>query len=368
MGMFSALKGVKIRALTWHYEPSGGKLKVSEPPQDFFEFASFLEKEGLQVWSKRIILPTVHEIEYSGLEKLVSEAVEIVEDNGIDYLALHIGSCKLWNAAVGLLNTYEKLFISIGFNPEKAKEIYTLLHTVSKKCGVEAGARFGVSFGPPPISPYFPITQSIEEGVSISLLYPSYLMYSLTRSNGISTALRKLAVAMVDGYKSFRRHFNATIKFLGVDYSLSPWENESVAELLEKAANIRLGEPGSLHIVHVFNRLIREVAESFQGTGFNEVMLPLAEDNRLKVLAMEGALSLQKLVSLVSVCTAGLDMVPLPRNTPYKVVVNLMMDLHALSKVKGKTVGLRILLPDAEAGEILNLGFFGPTPVLSPYE
>jgi len=100
--------------------------------------------------------------------------------------------------------------------------------------------------------------------------------------------------------------------------------------------------------------------------GFNEVMLPLAEDDRLKELAAVGQLRFRDLLAATPACVAGLDMVPLPSTTETRVLKWVMRDLDAASKLKRKPLGMRVLLVGAAPGEEVELGMFGKTPGARP--
>ncbi len=152
------------------------------------------------------------------------------------------------------------------------------------------------------------------------------------------------------------------IDYLGIDVSLSPWGEESVVDAVERVYGIKFGGPGTLSAIYRLNRAIWDVSSQFRTTGFNEVMLPLAEDEKLKARAREGLVTFSKLVKYVMTCVAGVDMVPIPSGQ-VTLVRGLINDLHAIVSIKRRSVGLR-LIPYPGSGSEVDLGDFGKTPVL----
>ncbi|ACB40267.1 DUF711 family protein [Pyrobaculum neutrophilum] len=197
-------------------------------------------------------------------------------------------------------------------------------------------------------SPYFPASITTERGISISLLYPN----DLEKIEDVERVLKR--------GEDVGRYIAETLglKFLGVDGSLSPWGEESVARAVERLFGVRLGDVGSHHAIYTLNKAI--AAASVKKVGFNEVMLPLAEDEELKRLVVEGALDLAKLVSYIPVCVPGLDMAPI-KVTDWGRLKRLLYDVASLATSKRRPVGVRIF--PVEVDEYYVEGF-GKTPAL----
>ncbi|MCD6096225.1 MAG: DUF711 family protein, partial [Thermoprotei archaeon] len=96
--------------------------------------------------------------------------------------------------------------------------------------------------------------------------------------------------------------------------------------------------------------------------GFNEVMLPLAEDNWLKDLASKSILRVRDFVSLSVICVAGVDMIPMP-NIKQRKLEAIISDILTLSIIKEKVVGVRLIKTKLNPGDILSLPLFGDIPV-----
>ena len=184
--------------------------------------------------------------------------------------------------------------------------------------------------------------------VSLSLLSPN----DLNTINDVSEALRR--------GEEWGRYVAEALGFevLGVDGSLSPWGEESVAKAVERIFNTELGSPGSHYAIRLLNRAIEEAG--VKKTGFNEVMLPLAEDEELKRLVWEGRLQLRDFVSYTSVCIPGLDMAPI-RVGDWEALRRLLYDLAAIAEAKKRAVGVRIFPVDVDEYDVEG---FGKTPAL----
>jgi uncharacterized protein (UPF0210 family) len=148
----------------------------------------------------------------------------------------------------------------------------------------------------------------------------------------------------------------------GADYSLSPWMENSTAEVIERVGNCLMGELNCLSIIKRVNDTISVIAERFGGLGFNEIMLPLAEDNILKQRVREGILGLKEMVYYTTSCLAGLDMVPIKTNDDE--LEKLIVVLSDISNMKKRPMGVRLIpLPKEFEGKEIKLGMFGSVPI-----
>lgn len=191
---------------------------------------------------------------------------------------------------------------------------------------------------------------------SLSILYPSELSNERNLSNDLTRVFRTAE----DVGKEIAGELG--VDYLGIDVSLSPWGEESVVNAIERIYRIRFGGPGTLSAIYRLNKAIWEVSSQFRVTGFNEVMLPLAEDEQLKARAREGLITFSKLVKYTMACVAGVDMVPIPSNQ-LSLINGLINDLHAIASIKRRSIGLR-LIPYPGGETEVDLGDFGKTPVL----
>lgn len=197
-------------------------------------------------------------------------------------------------------------------------------------------------------SPYFPASITTKRGISLSLLYPN----DIKTLSDVEEALKK--GEQLGNYISSA----LGLEFLGVDGSLSPWGEESVAKAVERLFGTKLGTPGSHYAIWQLNKAIKSA--EVKKVGFNEVMLPLAEDEELKRLVRAGALTLRDFVSYTAVCVPGLDMAPI-RVKDWNSLKRLLYDLVAIAEAKGRPIGVRIFPVDEEEYGVAG---FGNTPAL----
>ncbi len=344
---------VEIRALVYHFKDTfESKEKIQEKITRFIELKEkFEEITSTPIRSTRIVLPAVNP---QSLEKILKIYHELAEEYEINYIAVpHLPPSKP-NNLIELFETYPRFFTSTLFSREKLEILVKTLYDISEASWLY-GARYAIAFRKILQTPYFPITTSYEEGVTISLLYTELLKNNIDKPGKVE---KKLAEIVKNAEKTFP-------KFLGIDYSLSPWMENSVAEVIEKKSGKMFTLPGTISSIIQINRMIQDLAKN-KGLGYNEIMLPLGEDNRLKELALNLQLRFSHLLSYTAFCVAGLDMIPIPDTTEPEVVKNILLDLDQISIQKNKPLGLRIILPSAEDGTEITLGFFGKIPVLNP--
>jgi len=185
-------------------------------------------------------------------------------------------------------------------------------------------------------TPYFPSTVNLDGEFSfgLALRYVDLMkLYLKGDKKAMEMFLIKLRDSLGDHLKYLR----------GIDYSLSPWMNESVAQLVEDIYKISIGEVGILNAIYRLNMEIRRIVNKgiISGIGFNEVMLPVGEDNVLKERVEEGRLNLRTLISLASVCVAGLDMVAIDKER--RLIEGTIYDINSIAYVKRRGIGTRII-------------------------
>ncbi len=256
--------------------------------------------------------------------------------------------------------------VNMGDNPYGANLMYAaeFLHKISEELGPEANTMFALTSGVPYETPYFPATKGGSFGISASLLYPSELYGALYEAEEPEMTLRSvLKFLFVQAEQQILEELGGEAPFLGIDYSLSPWMEKSSARVISLLARTDFLEPGTASAILEMNEIIRESVEGLKSTGFNEVMLPVAEDNLLMDLALQGKLRARDLAYLSSYCVTGMDMVVIPFGDVTKLA-KIIGDVLSSGKIKGKVVGIRIIPVDERPGEKVGLGRFGEVPVM----
>lgn len=155
-----------------------------------------------------------------------------------------------------------------------------------------------------------------------------------------------------------------------VDLSLAPTSKvgDSVAEILQEMGLEYVGGPGSTAALAMLNDAIKRgglMATANTG-GLSGSFIPVMEDFGLANAVEKGKLNLEKLESMTTVCSVGLDMVPIPGDTSESTIAGIIADEMAIGVWNQKTTGVRlILVPGAKPGDTVSFGgLFGEGPVM----
>lgn len=155
-----------------------------------------------------------------------------------------------------------------------------------------------------------------------------------------------------------------------VDLSLAPTPNvgDSVGDILQLMGIKRIGAPGSTAALALMNDAVKKgglFASSSVG-GLSGAFVPPMEDATLAAAVECGDLTLAKLEAMTSVCSVGLDMVPLPGDTSAETLSALIADEMAIGVYNNKTTACRLIpVPGKGVGErVVFGGLFGEAMVL----
>ncbi|MFQ6134613.1 MAG: DUF711 family protein, partial [Nitrososphaerales archaeon] len=108
------------------------------------------------------------------------------------------------------------------------------------------------------------------------------------------------------------------------------------------------------------------MATSFVG-GMSGAFIPVSEDSGMVEAAQAGALSIEKLEAMTSVCSVGLDMVTIPGDTPVETIAAIILDEMAIGVVNNKPLGVRIIpVPGRKAGDRVEFGGLLGSSVVMP--
>ena len=100
--------------------------------------------------------------------------------------------------------------------------------------------------------------------------------------------------------------------------------------------------------------------------GLSGAFVPVMEDAVLAAAAQAGHLTIEKLEAMTSVCSVGLDMVPVPGDTDAETLAALIADEMAIGVFTNKTTAARLIpVPGKQAGEKVSFGgLFGESVVM----
>lgn len=155
-----------------------------------------------------------------------------------------------------------------------------------------------------------------------------------------------------------------------VDVSLAPTPSvgDSVAYILEEMGLERCGAPGSTAALMLLNDAVKKggvMASSFVG-GLSGAFIPVSEDLGMIEAAELGALSIEKLEAMTSVCSVGLDMIAIPGDTTADTIAAIIADEAAIGVANNKTTAVRIIpVIGKKAGDFVEFGgLLGRAPVM----
>jgi uncharacterized protein (UPF0210 family) len=160
------------------------------------------------------------------------------------------------------------------------------------------------------------------------------------------------------------------IPFGIVDLSLAPTPavGDSVAHILEEMGLERCGAHGTTAALALLNDAVKKggvMASSHVG-GLSGAFIPVTEDAGMIDAARCGALHIEKLEAMTSVCSVGLDMIVIPGDTPAEVISAIIADEAAIGMVNSKTTAVRVIpaIGRGPGDELSFGGLLGAGPVM----
>jgi uncharacterized protein len=130
-----------------------------------------------------------------------------------------------------------------------------------------------------------------------------------------------------------------------------------------------MGRPGSTAALAMLIDAVKKGGSMASGNvgGLSGTFIPVSEDAGMIRAVKEGALSLDKLEALTSVCSVGMDMFAVPGSTPADVISAIIADELAIGVANNKTTSVRIIpVPGKRPGQIVHFGgLLGSAPIMS---
>ena len=151
------------------------------------------------------------------------------------------------------------------------------------------------------------------------------------------------------------------VRFGSLDLSLAPTTavGDSVGRILEAMGLERVGTHGSTAALALLTDAIKKgglMASSHIG-GLSGAFVPVSEDVGLSEAVKIGALTIDKLEAMTTVCSVGLDMIPVPGDTKTTTISAIIADELAIGMMNNKTTAVRLIpVPGKKAGEMVSWG------------
>ncbi|WP_257183030.1 PFL family protein [Corynebacterium cystitidis] len=155
-----------------------------------------------------------------------------------------------------------------------------------------------------------------------------------------------------------------------VDLSLAPTAEmgDSVAHILEHMGLDQVGTHGTTAALALLNDAVKKggmMACSRVG-GLSGSFIPVSEDKGMIDAVRSGAITMDKLEAMTSICSVGFDMIAIPGDTPATTIAGMIADEAAIGVMNHKTTAARLIpVPGTVPGDEINFGgLLGYAPVI----
>jgi uncharacterized protein (UPF0210 family) len=164
------------------------------------------------------------------------------------------------------------------------------------------------------------------------------------------------------------RRLGVQMGILDLSLAPTPAEGDSVARILEAIGVGTCGGPGTTAALALLNDAVKKggVMASSSVGGLSGAFIPVSEDEGMIAAAEKGALSIEKLEAMTSVCSVGLDMIAIPGDVTAETIAGIIADEMAIGVINNKTTAVRLIPAiNKSAGDRLEFGgLLGSAPVM----
>ncbi|MDR0350203.1 MAG: PFL family protein [Coriobacteriales bacterium] len=164
------------------------------------------------------------------------------------------------------------------------------------------------------------------------------------------------------------RRLGVQMGILDLSLAPTPAAGDSVAQILEAIGVGTCGGPGTTAALALLNDAVKKggVMASSSVGGLSGAFIPVSEDAGMIAAVEQGALSIEKLEAMTSVCSVGLDMIAVPGDVDVETIAGIIADEMAIGVINNKTTAVRLIPAiGKKAGERLEFGgLLGSAPVM----
>lgn len=163
------------------------------------------------------------------------------------------------------------------------------------------------------------------------------------------------------------RRLDANFGIVDLSLAPTPTAGDSVARILEEIGLESVGACGTTACLALLNDAVKK--GGFMATGhvggLSGAFIPVSEDAGMIDAARRGALTIEKLEAMTSVCSVGLDMIAIPGDTPAEVISAIIADEAAIGVTNKKTTAVRVIpVCGKTTGEANFGGLLGKAPIM----
>jgi uncharacterized protein len=223
----------------------------------------------------------------------------------------------------------------------------------------EGNFRFAAGAFPPPIAPFYPVSYASGAGHEFALGMESANIVQQVFAGGnldFATASARLATALGSEAQKLetiaqRLETKTGWRYQGMDITPVPLKEISIGAAMESLIRNPIGSPGSLSAAFVITSSLGKV--QVKQVGYSGLMLPVLEDSVLAKRWEAGTITRDSLMSYSSVCSTGLDAIPLPGDISNRDLENMIADMASLAVKWHKPLSTRLLpVMGKHAGEM----------------
>jgi uncharacterized protein (UPF0210 family) len=223
----------------------------------------------------------------------------------------------------------------------------------------EGNFHFAAGAFPPAVAPFFPVSHTSDagHGFAIGLESANIVQQVFASAKGdlnsigdqLTTALGQQAKKVEEIARGIAT--STGWKYQGIDLTPVPLKDISIGAALESLLQTPIGSPGSLSAAYTITTAVKRVP--VQQAGYSGLMLPVLEDSVLAKRWESGDISRDSLMSYSSVCSTGLDAIPLPGDISLHELENIVGDMASLAVKWHKPLSARLLpVAGKKAGEM----------------
>jgi len=272
-----------------------------------------------------------------------------------------------------------------GINMDAVRLMGTTIKAVAEKTADRDGigcAKLVVFCNAPEDNPFmagaFHGVGEAESCLNVGVSGPGVVKAALENLRGASfdeladaikkTAFKITRMGQLVGMEAARR---LGVPFGILDLSLAPTPEvgDSVARILEEMGLETAGTHGTTAALAMLTDMVKKggIMASTHVGGFSGAFIPVSEDEGMVAAVRSGAISLDKLEAMTSVCSVGLDMIALPGDTSAATISAIIADEMAIGMVNNKTTAARLIpVPGKKAGDWAEFGgLLGGAPIMA---
>jgi uncharacterized protein (UPF0210 family) len=227
----------------------------------------------------------------------------------------------------------------------------------------EGNFRFAAGAFPPAIAPFYPVSYTSGPGHEFAIGMESANIAQAVFSGANVTfppAGDPFAAALgreAEKVEAIARKIESRTgwRYQGIDLTPVPLKDVSIGAAMESLIQGQIGSPGSLSAALVITSGLRKI--QVKQAGYSGLMLPVLEDSVLAKRWEAGTITRDSLMSYSSVCSTGLDAVPLPGDISERDLESIIADVASLAVKWHKPLSARLLpVAGKHVGEMTEFG------------